>query len=62
MIRHARLTLADEELDELHILKRRLGRERGRRINLDELLHEAVAMLLRYHGREAATEPTAVAR
>jgi len=60
MVRHARLTLAEEELDELHNLKRRLARERGRRMNLDELLHEGVEMLLRYHGREALPEPKAV--
>jgi hypothetical protein len=53
MIRHARLTLQDQELDELHALKRRLGRERGRRMNLDELLHEGVGLVLRYYTLDA---------
>lgn len=58
MIRHARLTLPDEQLDELHNLKRRLARERGTRLTLDDLLHEAVQMLLRYHGH-APEQPSA---
>jgi len=56
MVRHARLTLPDETLDELHGLKRRLARERGKRLTLDELLHEGVEMLLRHHGNPSATE------
>jgi hypothetical protein len=51
-MRHARLTLSDEQLDELHNLKRRLARERKRPVTLDELLGEAATMLLRYHGFE----------
>jgi hypothetical protein len=49
MIRHARLTLPDEQLDKLHDLKRRLARERQRHLTLDDLLRESVEMLLRYH-------------
>jgi hypothetical protein len=50
MIRHARLTLQDEQLDQLHAIKRRLARERGRHLTLDDLLREGVDMLLRHHG------------
>jgi hypothetical protein len=57
MDRHARLTLPAEQLDELHHLKRRLARERGESLTLDELLGEAAAMLLRYHGRPPESEP-----
>jgi hypothetical protein len=57
MIRHARVTLLAEELDELHGLKRRLARERGTRLTIDEMIHEAVEMLLRYHGRPSDPEP-----
>ena len=62
MVRHARLTMTEEQLDELHHLKRRLARERGHRVNLDELLHEGVEMLLRYHGHDAAPDTKAVGR
>ncbi len=61
-LRHARLTLTDEQLAELHNLKRRLARERKRPVTLDELLGEGAEMLLRYHGHETAAEPTAVAK
>jgi len=50
-LRHARLTLSDAMLDELHALKRRLARERGQPVTLDDLLGEGAEMLLRYHGR-----------
>ena len=49
MTRHARMTLDDDTLDALHVLKRRLSREQQRRVTLDDLLHEAVRLLLRYH-------------
>ncbi len=62
MHRHARLTMTDEQLDELHTIKRRLGRERGRRLTLDELLHEGVEMLLRYHGQDTKGRSRAVSR
>lgn len=52
-LRHARLTLPDATLDELHDLKRHLSRERGQPVTLDELLGEGATLLLRYHGRVA---------
>ena len=48
--------LTDEQLDDLHALKRRLARERGERLTLDDLLREGVDMLLRYHGRQESTD------
>jgi hypothetical protein len=61
MIRHARLTLPDEVLDQLHVLKRRLARERGHRVNIDEVLREGVELLLRYYSGDVS-EPKAVVR
>lgn len=49
MIRHARVTLEDDKMDDLHALKRKLSRERGCRLTLDEVLREGVELLLRYH-------------
>jgi len=53
MLRHARLTVSDDELDELHRLKRRLARERAEKISLEDLLREAVGLLLRQYGAAA---------
>jgi hypothetical protein len=53
--RHARMTLADVQLDELHALKRRLARERGQPLTLDALLLEAVDLLLEHHGCSTET-------
>ena len=44
--RHARLTLTEEQLDELHALKRKLSRERGRPVTLDEVLGEGAELRL----------------
>jgi hypothetical protein len=55
-LRHANLTIPEEQLDALHALKRRLGRERGRRLTLDIIVREAVELLLRHH--EAAGHRT----
>jgi hypothetical protein len=52
MNRHVRFSLPDLHLDELHALKRRLARERRVHLTLDDLLGEAVTMLLRHHGQE----------
>jgi hypothetical protein len=37
-------------------LKRRLARERGQRLTLDDLLHEGVELLLRHHGQDVEPE------
>jgi hypothetical protein len=48
----------DNVLDALHALKRRLARERGERVTLDDVLREGAEMLLRYHGGEVSTDTT----
>lgn len=57
MLRHARLTLPDEQLDQLHVLKRRLAKERGGRVTIEQLLAEGAALLLRYYAGTHEAEP-----
>jgi hypothetical protein len=56
MVRHARLTLTDEQLAELHAIKRRLARERRCPLTLDAFLGEGADMLIRYYGRPEPKE------
>ncbi|MFI5300892.1 MAG: hypothetical protein ACHREM_22650 [Polyangiales bacterium] len=58
MTRHARLTLAPEDLDALHNLKRTRARELNRKVTLDDLLREGVQLVLRHYGAlgDATTE------
>ena len=58
-LRHANLTLNDDRLDELHALKRRLARQRGERLTLEDMLREAIDLLLAHH-RVAAAEAEVV--
>jgi len=51
-MRHARFTLQDKALDELHALKRRLARERQVRVTIEDLLQEGVNMVLAHHREE----------
>ena len=48
-MRHARLQLTDDELDELHRLKRVLSRQQQRRVTLDDLLHRGVELVISYY-------------
>ena len=48
-VRHARLTLSDEQLDRLHVIKRRLSHDREERVTIDDLLREGVVLVLRYY-------------
>ena len=48
-IRHANVTLPTSQLDDLHALKRRLSRERGERLTMNDIVGEAIAILLRHH-------------
>ena len=57
MLRHARLTLPDDQLDALHVLKRHLSKERGQRVTIEQLLAEGAALLLRYYAGTHEVEP-----
>ena len=57
MTRHARMTLDDDALDYLHGLKRRLTRERGHRVTLDDLLNEGVQLLRRQYAGQVEACP-----
>jgi len=48
-MRHARTTMTDEQLDELHRIKRMLTRQQGKRVTIEELLQEGVRLVLRYY-------------
>lgn len=48
-MRHARTTMTDEQLDELHRIKRMLTRQNGRRVTIEELLQEGVRLVLRHY-------------
>jgi hypothetical protein len=41
--------MTDEQLDELHRIKRMLSRQQGKRITIEELLQEGVRLVLRYY-------------
>ena len=51
-MRHARTTMTDDQLDQLHLLKRRLSRERNQRVTIEELLQEGIELLLGYYEAE----------
>ena len=48
-MRHARTTMTDEQLDELHKIKRMLSRQTGKRVTIEELLNRGVELVLRYY-------------
>lgn len=56
MTRYARVRVPEEQLDEIHDLKRRLGRERGARLSLDDVFIEALELLLRHYGKLPTTK------
>jgi hypothetical protein len=41
--------MTDEQLDELHRIKRMLTRQNGRRVTIEELLQEGVRLVLRHY-------------
>jgi hypothetical protein len=56
-LRHANMTIPAEQLDGLHDLKRRLSRQRGVRLTLDDMMRAAVELLLRHHAHDETVTP-----
>ena len=59
-VRHARLTLTEAQLDQLHIIKRRLSHERQERLTIDDLLREGVVLVIRYYEAQVGSTASGV--